>query len=178
MRKLTLTRALLLTAAAAAHAQSPAGPPTGSNISAVERDPLRDAMRYGDGAKAGEAMIEASRASNVRLENEANVGRRTKLQTFKAEIEVTNSAVKTISAVIWRATLLDPKTGAVIRYYDVTTSAKIAPGKTKKLSKQLTTPRANQARTGSQTPNSPNVADLKVKVTGVTYEDGSFSPTP
>lgn len=174
MKKLSLTLALLLTAAAAARAQSPTGPPNGN----PNYDPLRYSVRIGDPAKTGEAMIEANRANNARLENEAAAVRRGRPGTFDAEIKVTNSAAKAIKFVTWRATLLDAETGAVIRSYDVTSKTRIAPGKTKRLSKQLPTPRANVVKASSRTPRRPQVADLKVKVTGVTYEDGSTSATP
>jgi hypothetical protein len=170
MTKLTLTFALLLTAAAAAHAQIPNGSP-GS-------DPVREAMRVGDPARTDEARIAASRAANVRSEDEADAVRRAMPQTFNAEIAVTNSAAQAIKAVSWRATLINPETGAVIRSYDVTTEARIAPGSTKKLSKRLRTPRDNVVKAASQPRHKPTVADLKVKVTGVTYVDGSTSTTP
>lgn len=170
MTKLTLAFALLLTATAAAHAQAPNGNPT--------NDPLRNAMRVGDAAKVGEAMIEASRASNVRLEGEANAARRSRPRTFDAEIKVTNSAAKAIRAVYWTATLTDPETGAVIRSYDVASESRIAPGSTRRLSKRLRTPRDSVVRASARPRNKAAVADLKVKVTGVTYVDGSTSTTP
>lgn len=174
MKKLTLTLALLLTAATAAHAQAPSGTPNGN----PNNDSLRYAIRIGDPVKTQEAMIEASRATSVRIESEADAERRSRPGTFDAAIKVTNSAAKAIKAVIWRATLLDAETGAVIRTYDVTSKTSIAPGKTKTLSKQLQTPRAHVLKATSQTPRKAPVADLKVKVTVVTYEDGSTSETP
>lgn len=170
MKKLTLTFTLLLAAAAPAAAQVPNNNPG--------TDPFRDARVSRDPAKSEEALITASRASNARAENEADAARRNLPPTFSAEIEVTNSAAKPIKSVEWRATLLDSETGAVIRTYDVTTNARIAPGKTKKLSKLLRTPRANVLKVSSRVPRRPQVADLKVKVTGVIYEDGSTSAAP
>jgi hypothetical protein len=170
VKKLTLTLALLLAAAAAAHAQVPNNNPG--------TDPLRDARLSRDPAKAEEALITASRAASARAENEAADARRNMPPTFYAEVEVTNSAPKAIKSVEWRATLLDPETGAVIRAYDVKTKARIAPGKTRKLSKLLRTPRANVVKVTSRAPRRPQVADLKVKVTGVTYVDGTTSAAP
>lgn len=170
MKKLILTFALLLTAAAAAHAQIP-----NNNLGT---DPFRDARYSRDPAKSEEALIIASRISSIPAENEADAVRRSLPPTFKAKIEVTNSAAKTIKSVEWRATLLDSETGAVIRAYDVTTDARIAPGKTKKLSKSLRTPHAKAVKATSRAPRRAQVADLKVKVTGVTYEDGTTSAAP
>ena len=170
MKKLTLTFALLLTAAAAAHAQVPNNNPG--------TDPFRDARMSRDPAKSEEALITASRAANARAENEAAAARRNMPPTFYAEVEVTNSAPKAIKSVQWRATLLDSETGAVIRAYDMKTDARIAPGKTRKLSKLLRTPRANVLKVTSRAPRRAQVADLKVKVTGVTYVDGTTSAAP
>jgi hypothetical protein len=170
MRKLTLIVALLLTAAAAAHAQIPNG--------STGFDPKREALRDGNTVRLDEAHISDSRASNAKLESEANAARHGQLPSFKAQIEVTNHAAKIIQAVEWTATLIDPGTGAVIRTYDVTTETRIAPGKTKKLSKHLQTPRARVVSVKTHTPGKPVVADLKVKVTGVTYADGTTSTMP
>lgn len=170
MRKLTFIAALLLTAAAAAHAQIPNG--------SAGSDPQREALRDRNTVRLDEAHISASRESNARLESEAAAARRGQLPSFKAQVEVTNHAAKTIQAVEWTATLVDPGTGAVIRTYDLTTETRIAPGKTKKLSKRLQTPRSRVVSVKTQTPGRPAVADLKVKVTGVTYADGTTSTTP
>ncbi|HEX7314845.1 MAG TPA: hypothetical protein VF297_13040 [Pyrinomonadaceae bacterium] len=178
MKKLTLIFALLLAAAAAAHAQVPNNNPAQLPNNNPGTDPFRDARLSRDPAKSEEALISASRASNARAESEADAVRRNLPATFNAEVEVTNSAAKTIKSVAWTATLLDSETGAVIRSYDVTTNARIAPGKTKKLSKFLRTPRANVVKVSSRAARRPPVADLKVKVIGVTYEDGSTSTTP
>lgn len=171
MKKLTLAFGLLLTASAAAHAQVPNGSP-GS-------DPLREAQRQPtDAARQGEALITASRMRNNTLESEADSVRNAMPKTFRAEVSVTNHAAQSIKSVAWTATLLDPETGAVIRTYDVTTDARIAPGSTKRLSKHLRTPRTNVVRVASRSPYRPTVADLKVKVKAVTYVDGSTSATP
>lgn len=169
MKKLTLTLALLLTVAAAAHAQTSGNP---------GYDPVRDSLRRGDAARTEEALISASRTASAKSESEADAVRSTLPPTFNARIRVTNSAAKTIKAVVWQATLLDPETGAVIRSYDLKSETHIAPGKTKRLSKRLRTPRAQVVKASSRTPRKSQVADLKVKVKGVTYEDGSTSTTP
>lgn len=170
MTKLTLAFALLLTASAAARAQVPGGSP-GS-------DPLREAMRQGDAARVGEAHIRTSRVYGASAERAANAARRNLPQTFKAELRVTNSAAKAIKSVAWTATLTDPLTGAVLRTYDVESEARIAPGRTKKLSKRLRTPPATALNASAGRPRVMPVADLKVAVTGVTYVDGSTSTTP
>jgi hypothetical protein len=170
MRKLTLITALLLAAAAAAHAQVPSG--------REGFDPQREALRDGDLTRLDEAHINISHASGAKAERAADAARHSRLPSFKAQLDVTNHAAKTIKAVEWTATLTDPGTGAVIRTYDVTSEAKIAPGKTKKLSKRLQTPRARAVSANSRTPRRPAVADLKVEVTGVTYADGTTSTTP
>jgi hypothetical protein len=170
MKKLTLAFALLLSVSAAAHAQAPNGSPG--------FDPQREALRDRNTIRLDEAHINASRTSSARLESEADAVRHGRLPSFKAQVKVTNHASKTIMAVEWTATLIDPDTRAVIRSYDVTNETKIAPGKTKKLSKYLQTPRTRVVSVKSATPGRPAVADLKVKVTGVTYADGTTSTTP
>ena len=168
MTKLTVALALLLTAAAAARAQTPNG--NSGN------DPLRDAMRTGDAAKIGEAHIEASRAFGAGAEREA--ARLGMTPSFKAVVEVTNRAAKAIKSVSWTATLTEPGTGNVIQSYDVETKTRIDPGTTKKLSKRLRTPRASRLLLATTPRGRSPVADLKVEVTGVTYVDGSTSTTP
>jgi hypothetical protein len=171
MTRLTLAFTLLLTTAAAAHAQTPNGNP-GS-------DPLREAMRTGDSAKVEEAHINASRANRLKAESAAATGRSSnRPQTFKAQVEVTNRAAKAIKSVVWTATLTDPDTGSVIRAYDVETKADIAPGKTKRLSERLLTPPATVVNSSAKRPRRTPVADLKVAVKSVTYVDGSTSATP
>jgi hypothetical protein len=173
MTKLTLAFALLLTAAAAAHAQTtPAGTPYPPGTSPIEPRIIRDPVQR------DEAHITASRSYSAAAESEADAARRSMLPNFKAVVEVTNHAAKAIKSVSWTATLTDPDTGTVVRTYDVTTKTDIAPGKTKKLSKRLRTPRANVVRITSRPRYKRSVADLKVAVTGVTYVDGSTSTTP
>lgn len=167
MTKLTLAFALLLTAAAAAHAQIP-------TPSDAQRQPMSDR----DPIHREESHIASSSRSSSSMEREADAARRRMLPSFKAEVEVTNHAAKTIKFVTWTATLIDPSTGAVINYYDVTTKTRIAPGSTKKLSKRLKTPRANVVNASSRPGSSRTVGNLRVEVTGVTYVDGSTATTP
>lgn len=171
MTKLTLAFALLLTAASAARAQTP-------YVGAPVADPHRDALAIKDPVHRDEALIAGANRRNINLEREANAARRAMPQTFKAEVEVTNRAAKAIKFVSWTATLTDPETGAVIRTYDVETRAGIAPGKTRRLSKRLRTPRADVVKAPSLPGRKRPVADLRVEVTGVTYVDGSTSTTP
>lgn len=175
MMKLTLAFALLITAAAAAHAQdrTPVGTPYPQGSSEIYPKKIADPVQL------DEAHIAASRAAGRPSDREANENAKlwkyTTVPTFKAEIKVKNSSAKAIQSVAWTATLLDPETGAVIRSYDVTTEAQIKPGKTKKLSERLQKPRADTVSADSR---GAKVADLKVKVTSVTYVDGSTSTTP
>lgn len=171
MRKLTLAFALLLTASAAAHAQTPSNRNAGN-------DPVREAMRMGDTVKAEEAHINASRRSMAGPESAAAAARRSNVRSFKAEVEVTNHAAKSIKYVTWTATLTDPNTGSVIRSYDVKSKTRIAPGSTKKLSKNLRTPPVDRLLAAATPLGRSPVANLKVEVTGVTYADGSTSTTP
>jgi hypothetical protein len=173
MKKLTLAFALLLTAAAAAHAQTtPAGtsyPPGSSDIYP---------KKIKDPAQLDEAHIANSRLRSTPAEREAEAARRNTPQTFKAEVVVTNHAAKAIKSVEWTATLTDPATGDIISTYDVTTKSNISPGKTKKLSKRLRTPHVRVVSATSRDPYRPQVGNVKVEVTGVTYADGSTSTTP
>lgn len=166
MTKLTLAFALLLTGAAAAHAQIP-------TPSDAQRQPMSDR----DPIHREETHIASSRNSSSSLEREANASRRHPLPTMKAVVEVTNHAAKEIKFVTWTATLTDPLTGAVIDSYDVKTKARIAPGSTKKLSKRLKTSRNNVVN-ASSAGTSSSVIYIKVEVTGVTYADGSTAVTP
>ena len=182
MTKLTLTFMLLLTAAAAAHAQdtTPAGTPLPPGTSTIELRKIKDPVQLDEAHIAASHRSSAAAERRAAEENGANPVRRAVPPTpsFKAEIKVTNHAAKAIKSVAWTATLTDPDTGAVIDSYDVTTEARIAPGKTKKLSKRLRVPRANVVRATSRTPNKSQVANLKVAVKAVTYADGSTSTTP
>ena len=82
MRKLTLIAALLLTAAAAAHAQTPNGSPG--------FDPKREALRERNPTRLEEAHISAARASMNKLERQAAAGRGT-TKTFKAVVKAKDS---------------------------------------------------------------------------------------
>ena len=173
MKKLTLAFALLLTATAAAHAQTtPAGtsyPPGSSDIYPKKiKDPVQ----------LDEAHIANSRVRTGPAEREAAAARRNMPQTFKAEVVVTNHAAKAIKSVEWTTTLTDPDTGDIISTYDVTTKSNIAPGKTKRLSKRLRTPHVRVVSATSRNPYQPQVGNIKVEITGVTYADGSTSTTP
>ena len=173
LKKLTLAFVLLLTATAAAHAQTtPAGtsyPPGSSDIYPKKiKDPVQ----------LDEAHIANSRVRTGPAEREAAAARRNMPQTFKAEVVVTNHAAKAIKSVEWTTTLTDPNTGNVIQTFDVTTKAKIAPGKTKRLSKNLRTPHARVVSIRDPTPYQPRVGNITVAVKAVTYADGTTSTTP
>lgn len=172
MKKLTLAFALLLTATAAAHAQTSAGTSYPPGSSEIYPKKIQDSVQL------DEAHIANSRMSSAPAEQEAAAARRNMPQTFKAVVEVTNHAAKAIKSVEWTTTLIDPNTGDVIRTYDVTTKAKIAPGKTKKLSKNLPTPHARVVSVRDRTPYRPRVGNIKVEVTAVTYADGTTSTMP
>lgn len=174
MKKLTLTFALLLAASAAAHAQdrTPAGTPYPPGSSSLDPKIIRDPVHR------DEAHIAASRVRANEAEREAAAWRYNMPRTFKAVVEVTNHAAKAIKSVEWTTTLIDPNTGDVIRTYDVTTKANIAPGRTKKLSKNLRTPNARVVSATDRNLYQPRVGNLKVEVKGVTYADGTTSTTP
>jgi hypothetical protein len=172
MRKFMFIAALALAAGMSVTAQ--AQPPTA-------QDRWDDAMRRSpDPVRRDEAHIAHSRRQGSISEREAAAAYRSSLApSFKAGVVVTNSSAKTIKSVDWSATLTDPYTGAVIRTYDVTSKARIAPGRSKKLTKKLQTPRAQVVNAAAPARRrSLPVAQLKVTVTRVTYEDGSTSETP
>lgn len=176
MRKVTLAACLALAALTSTHAQNL---PPGHSPSATPNN--RDALTIKDLIHRDEALIAgANKRGNSAQGDTAEVPHYTHANTFKAQIEVTNNSTKAIKSVSWLASLIDPGTGQLIRAYDVTTKARIAPSKTKRLLKRLATPHVNVVSANS-TPTSrksPAVADLKVKVTRVIYEDGTTSDTP
>jgi hypothetical protein len=175
MRKLTIA-ALLLTLAAAAstHAQESSIPRPSPNATTVQ-----DALRLKDPIQRDEALIAINSRHTNKLEHEANAHRHTPIRTFKAQVVVTNHSAMAIKSVSWSASLIDPGTGALIRTYDVTTEERIAPGKTKKLTKRLPTPISRVVSASAPTSGKlPAVANLKAAVTQVTYEDGTTSETP
>ena len=173
MKKLTLVFALLLTAAAAAHAQTtPAGTPYPPVSSDIYPKKIKDPVQL------DEAHIAASRNSTTPSERNATSARSNKSPTFKAVVEVTNHSAKAIKSVEWTATLTDPATGDILSTYDVTTKSNIAPGKKKRLSKNLRTPHARVVSATSREPFQPKVGNLKVAVKSVTYADGTTSTTP
>lgn len=173
MKKLTLALALLLTAAAAAQAQTtPANTPYPPGSSGIYPKKIADPVHL------DETHIANARVNTAPSEREAASSRYNRPPTFKAEIRVTNRAAKAIKSVEWTATLTDPNTGDVISTYDVTSKAKISPGKSKKLSKNLRTPQARVVSITDRTPYQPKVGNIKVEVTSVTYADGTTSTTP
>jgi len=173
MKNLTLAFALLLTAGAAAHAQTtPAGTAYPPGSSEIYPKKIKDPVQL------DEDHIANSRVRTGPTEREAAARRYNMPPTFKAVVEVTNHAAKAIKSVEWTATLTDPNTGDVISTYDVTSKAKISPGKTKKLSKSLRTPHARVVSMNSRDPYQSKVGNIKVRVKAVTYADGTFSTTP
>lgn len=176
MGKLLFAAALVLIALASSQAQNI---PPGQNSSVPDNN--RDALIIRDPVKRDEALIAgANRRGNSLEKDDSDKGRRYSYdQMFKARVEVMNNSAKVIKSVTWSASLIDSSTGQLIRAYDITTKTRIAPGRSKKLSKSLSTPRANIVSAGTpRTSNAPAVADLKTKITLVTYEDGSTSETP
>src|SRR5690349_5510776 len=97
MKKLTLTFALLLVAAAAAHAQerTPAGTPYPSGSSSIYPKVITDKVMR------DEAVIAESRNRTNPAEREASAWRYNMPPTFKAMVEVTNNSTKAIKSVEW-----------------------------------------------------------------------------
>jgi hypothetical protein len=174
MKRLTLAFALLLTATAAAHAQdrTPAGTQYPPGSSEIYPKKIKDTVQL------DETHIANARVRTGPAEREAASARRNMPRTFKAVVEVTNHAAKAIKSVEWTTTLIDPNTGDVISTYDVTSKANIAPGKTKKLSKRLSTPHVRVVSATARNPSQPQVGNVKVEVKNVTYADGTTSATP
>ncbi|MDT7689535.1 MAG: hypothetical protein QOE46_2294 [Acidobacteriota bacterium] len=166
---------LMLAASALAHAQGSA--PTPAQRSSTG-DTMQDAMRDKDSVRREERVIGITSRELTKMEREADASHHAPARMFKAEVVVTNHGTRTIKSVSWSASLTDPGTDQLIRTYDVTTAARIAPGKTKKLTKQLPTPRANVVSAAVPSGAKPHAADLKAVVTRVTYTDGSTSTTP
>jgi hypothetical protein len=171
MTKLMLAAALTMIAAVSAQAQVSGRPGEGDNTrQAALRDP--------DPVRRDERLISISRREMMGAENAADATRRSRVPTFKAQVEITNHGSKTIKSVSWLASLTDPATGAVIRTYNIKTDRRIAPGRTKTLVEKLPTPHARVVSAAPGRRKSPVVADLKATVVQVTYEDGSTSETP
>src|SRR5687767_13895050 len=140
MKKLMLAAALMLAALASAHAQNI---PPGQNPSSAITPNNRDALTIKDPIHRDEALIAgANRRGNSLQSDPVDIRNSPYSHTFKAQIEVTNNSTKVIKSISWAASLLDPDTGRLIRSYDVTTNARIAPGKKKQISRRLPTPRA------------------------------------
>jgi hypothetical protein len=178
MRGLAFIVAAVLTLAAAASAQAQGSAPNPAQRPAAG-DSMQDAMRDKDSTRREERVINITSTELNKMEREADRSRRAPERTFKAEVVVTNHGTKTIKSISWSASLIDPGTGRLIRNYDVTTEARITPGKTKKLAKQLPTPRSNVVSAAPSGTGAPAVvADFKAVVTRVTYTDGSTSTTP
>jgi hypothetical protein len=175
MKKLTLTFALLLTATAVAHAQdsrTPAGTQYPPGSSEIYPKKIKDPVQL------DEAHIANARVRTTPSEREAASARYNRNRSFKAVVEVTNHAAKAIKSVEWTATLTDSLTGDIISTYDVTTKSNIAPGKTKKLSKNLRTPAARVVSAAAGNPYRPQVGNIQVEVKTITYADGTTSTTP
>ncbi|HEX7314844.1 MAG TPA: hypothetical protein VF297_13035 [Pyrinomonadaceae bacterium] len=169
MKKLTLAFALLLTASAAAHAQMPTRP---------SNDPLGRDTDPRPGIARDEINIGDSRSRVSSMEREADRARRSSPGNLKAEFEVTNNADKAIKSVAWTATITNADSGDVIQTQQLTTNTRIDPGKTKKLSKRLKAPRADEVK-GGYFPGLPFwFGPVKVEIKSVTYVDGSTSTTP
>ena len=170
MKKLLLAATLTMIAAGSVQAQVSRRPSEGDNN-------RQAAMRDPDPVRREERMISIS-SRELRREHRPYRERYVSSRTFKAQVAVTNRSAKTIKSVSWRASLIDPATGELIRSYPVTTEKRIAPGGTKKLETKLPVPMARLVRVGPDGVTSPTTADLKSTIVRVTYEDGSTSETP
>jgi len=126
-----------------------------------------------------EAEIQERRREMEELMNKGKAERDKDIPTFKAEIEVTNTNnSKKIKSVFWDVSLINRESGELIRKYSVTTRTSIAPGKSKKLKKQLPFPRSGVVNANSSGQPPDVVAKIVPVLTSVVYEDGSASPTP
>lgn len=177
MRNFLLVVAFTFCGVVSANAQYPSHPP----YTSPGRDTLHDALRDPDPIKRDERLIAGANKRINGNETSNTITPRFSYQPphFEAKVVVLNTSSKKIKAVSWTAMLTDPSTGQLIQTFDVTTKARIAPGRKKELKKMLPTPAAAKVvNTSTLRRNSRQVADLKVAVTGVTYEDGSTSKTP
>ncbi|HEX3560948.1 MAG TPA: hypothetical protein VHU19_17235 [Pyrinomonadaceae bacterium] len=98
----------------------------------------------------------------------------------RAGVVVTNHTSKVIKSVSWAASFTDPGTGRLIRRYEVSTGARIQPGKTKTLTKSLPIPTVKVVSAAAPADQKARAtfATLTSGVIGVTYADGSTSSAP
>jgi len=176
MRNLILVVAFTFCGVVSANAQYPSHPPYTSH-----RDTLHDALRDPDPIHRDERLIAGANKRIIGNETSSIITPRFSYHRphFEAKVVVLNTSSRKIKAVSWTAILTDPATGQLIRSFEVTTKTGIAPGRKKELKKMLPTPVAAKVVNTTTLRRDPrHVADLKVAVTSVTYQDGSTSKTP
>ena len=177
-RLVLVVAAVVLAAAASAQAQTgsdPLGRP------GIGPDTVRDAQRDPDPARREDRLVAVAERGFGEMEKEARASHGSgDGWTVKASVVVTNHTSKVIKSVSWMASFNDPATGRLIRRYDVSTGARIQPGKTKTLTKTLPIPTVKVVSAAA--PTNPKArttfAHLTSGVTGVTYADGSTSSAP
>ncbi|PYS76064.1 MAG: hypothetical protein DMF66_16750 [Acidobacteria bacterium] len=176
-KRLMLVVVTVLAAASSAHAQTdtdPLGRPS------VGVDTVRSAQRDPDPARREDRLISVAERGFSKMEEEARSSHVEAGGTVKAMVAVTNHTSKVIKSVSWAASFTDPGTGQLIRKYDVSTGARIQPGKTKTLTKRLPIPRVKVVSAAAPVGHKAHdtFAKLTSAVTGVTYDDGSTFSAP
>ena len=166
MRRLTLSLALALLAASAASAQ------------AYPQQGLEHILREPNPVRRNEVLVERGRLQLDELSHVGHASRGAGARTFKASVVVTNQSLKTVKAVFWTVSLLEPGSGATIRRYDVATEGLIAPGKRKRLTRRLPVPPVRSLSAHSLGNSPAPVADVVTAVTRIEYADGSFTDSP
>lgn len=160
MKRFIFIIAMTLVATASAYAQRPT----------ADENTRQAALRDPDPIRRDERLIALSRAETSRIEMKRPPYGMSG-DTFKAKIIVTNRNSRTIKSVSWVATLTDPNTGEVLGKYDITSEARISPGKKKQLEKKLPIPQFRMVSVAAPR----TVANLKSVVTSVTFVDGTTS---
>lgn len=176
-KRLMLVVAAVLAAAASAQAQTsdPLGRP------GIGPDTVRDAQRDPNPARREDRLISVAEREFGEIEKEARASHGGgDGWMVRAGVVVTNHTSKVIKSVSWAASFTDPDTGRLIRRYDVSTGARIKPGKTKALTKSLPIPTVKVVSAAAPANHKARTtfAHLTSGVTGVTYVDGSTSSAP
>jgi hypothetical protein len=165
--KLVSIIAVTLVLSASAYAQSPPGSSSG-------RDTVQRALRDPDPVRRDERLISISHSNPSNSSSNSSAWRNEIARSFKGLVFVENHSGLAIKSVSWVASLTDPQTGALIRTYDVTTKTRIAPGKSKVLTRKFTLPISDVVNADKIR----RVANLTSTITGITYEDGSTASAP
>jgi|SRR5687767_4793946 len=136
---------------------------------------IQDAKRGGSGAELSKAERDARTDAALTAQIHQNKPGRYR---FLYSVKVQNSGLKEVKAIDWDYVFFDAATHAEIGRRQFSSTARIAPGKTKELKFFLRTPPTKTVSVNSLNKNERASLEEKVVIVRIEYADGSVWQLP